>query len=160
MCFARLLLPLVLGISLVGCQQYLRTPEDQARIDEEMREDTPSEETEGMMIKDGEDDLNGDDGSYQAYSPDVLMNGRTNVLFFHAPWCPTCKKADASLTAWYAANTYPRSIYKVDYDTETELKGRYGVVYQHTFVLVDGEGKALTVLPGPTDAQIQELLGA
>lgn len=97
-------------------------------------------------------------GSYGAYSPSVLANGQTKVLFFHAPWCPTCKHADAQLTAWYATHPFPLSTYKVDYDSETELKQRYGVTYQHTFVLVDGQGNALKVMEGPTDAQLQALL--
>lgn len=105
---------------------------------------------QAMMVK----------GSYMAYAPEVLTNGETKVLFFHAPWCPSCKKGDSSLTAWYAAGDYARSVYKVDYDTSNDLKAKYGVTYQHTFVLVDGEGNALKTLLGPTDAQLQALLQA
>ena len=35
-------------------------------------------------------------------------------------------------------------IFRVDYDTEEELKEKYGVTYQHTFVVVDTEGEAVT----------------
>lgn len=33
---------------------------------------------------------------------------------------------------------------KTDYDTYTELKKKYGVTYQHTFVQVDENGNELT----------------
>lgn len=203
---ARLVLPLVLSLTLVGCDALMQPkPVDDAMMrdntmmnddsmmkkddammdgregewtDEEMKAmeaDGHMMEGDGMkkddaMMKDG--GMKNDDSmmkaeetmmkkaSYAAYSPDVLMNGETKVLFFHAAWCPSCKKADASLNAWYAANAYARSTYKVDYDTSADLKTKYGVTYQHTFVLVDGQGNALKTIQGPTDAQLQELLGA
>lgn len=182
--FARFFLPLALGVSLVGCQQYLRTPEDQARIDAEMREEAPTKEPEAMMIKESDPAPTDDatvkeepkqvvdskptpvpeaivqpvDGSYGAYSPSVLANGQKKVLFFHAAWCPVCKHADQQLTAWYSTHPFPISTYIVDYDTETALKQRYGVTYQHTYVLADGQGNALTVIQGPTDEELQDLL--
>ncbi len=183
--FARLLLPIVLTVSLVGCQQYLRTSEDRARIDAEMRDETPPEEPAPVMMIDESDPLANDDamvkeapkptidsmpkpvptevvepvdGSYGAYSPSVLSNGQKKVLFFHAAWCPVCKNANQQLTAWYSTHPFPLSTYKVDYDTETALKQRYGVTYQHTFVLVDGQGNALQTIQGPTDAELQALL--
>ncbi len=97
-------------------------------------------------------------GSYGPYSASVLANGRTKVLFFHAAWCPICRNADTQLTAWYQTHPFPISVYKVDYDTETELKQRYGVTYQHTYVLVDGDGDPLKILEGPTDAELQGML--
>lgn len=99
-------------------------------------------------------------GSYMTYAQGVLEDGKTKVLFFHAAWCPTCKVADTDLTAWYGAHEYANSTYKLDYDTETALRAKYRVVRQHTFVLVDGQGNALKVIEGPTDAQLQTLLQA
>jgi thioredoxin 1 len=34
-------------------------------------------------------------------------------------------------------------VFKTDYDTEKELKKKYGITYQHTFVLVDNEGNSI-----------------
>ena len=51
-------------------------------------------------------------------------------------------------------------MYKVNYDTETSLKSRYGVTYQHTFVLIDGEGNAIQKLQTPSDAELKALIGA
>lgn len=174
----RLLVPLALCVSLAACDAYAPTPNDAATgassaggsvmsdaaaaPDDGMAAETASSSSAPAAMADGGSSAPGarveTAGSYGAYSPSVLRNGQKKVLFFHAAWCPTCKHADAQLTAWYATHPFPLSTYKVDYDTEKELKATYGVTYQHTFVLVDGEGKALKIMEGPTDAQIQALL--
>jgi thiol-disulfide isomerase/thioredoxin len=65
------------------------------------------------------------------------------VLFFHAPWCPTCRAAEKDVLARTADLPAGLVIVKVDYDGATELKQRYGVTRQSTFVQVDGEGREL-----------------
>lgn len=60
------------------------------------------------------------------------------VFFFHAPWCPDCRATDASLTSDGVPDGL--TVVKVDYDTETDLRQKYGITQQHTFVLVDPEG--------------------
>ncbi|OGG26589.1 hypothetical protein A3A64_01570 [Candidatus Gottesmanbacteria bacterium RIFCSPLOWO2_01_FULL_48_11] len=37
---------------------------------------------------------------------------------------------------------------KLNYDTATELKKKYGVTYQHTFVQVDAQGNKVTAWSG------------
>jgi thioredoxin 1 len=97
---------------------------------------------------------------YTAYDSSVLMNGETKVLFFHAAWCPVCRAADVDLQEWFAQNLPTLNVYKVDYDTSTDLKSKYGVTYQHTFVLVDGQGNALKTIQGPSDEALKDLIGA
>jgi thiol-disulfide isomerase/thioredoxin len=97
---------------------------------------------------------------YSLYSEGVLTNGETKVIFFHAEWCPNCRENDTNLVTWYnEANTYSRSVYRVDYDTATALKAQFGVTSQDTFVVVDGDG---TVVDGPytfpTEEQLKALL--
>lgn len=62
------------------------------------------------------------------------------VLFFNAPWCPTCQATVKSLDA--ARTDFPAglTVVTVDYDTSTELKKQYGVTTQHTFVEVSPNG--------------------
>lgn len=85
---------------------------------------------------------------YAAYSPEALAaataNNKKAVIFFHASWCPTCKTASEDFQA--NIDKIPRDviILKADYDTETELKKKYGVVMQDTFVQVDSKGKELS----------------
>nr|HRW20195.1 hypothetical protein [Dermatophilaceae bacterium] len=42
-------------------------------------------------------------------------------------------------------------VVKVDYDSATELRQKYGVTQQHTFVLVDGQGNAVKKWSGAKD---------
>lgn len=63
------------------------------------------------------------------------------VLFFYATWCPKCRALDEDITA----NTVPdgMTIFKVDFDTELELRQRYGVTLQTTIVYVGDDGDVL-----------------
>jgi thiol-disulfide isomerase/thioredoxin len=79
-------------------------------------------------------------GGYEIYEPSKLAyadNGKV-VLFFNAKWCPECRQADKNLKA----SKFPNGllVLSVDYDTYTDLKKKYGVTYQHTFVQVDASG--------------------
>jgi len=92
-------------------------------------------------------------GTFEAYSPEklALAEDGTVVLFFHADWCPSCRGLENDLNAKLSqipANTH---ILKLDYDTETELKKQYGVIRQHTLVVVDADGTELKKLTGLTN---------
>jgi thiol-disulfide isomerase/thioredoxin len=75
------------------------------------------------------------------------------VLFFNASWCSTCKIARDNLTADPAAIPEGLTIVTVDFDEATELKQRYGVTLQHTFVQIDAEGTELAKWSGSTTAE-------
>jgi thiol-disulfide isomerase/thioredoxin len=80
-------------------------------------------------------------GSYSAYSSSAvtaaLAAKKNVVLFFHASWCPSCKEANANFLKETApANT---AVFKVDYDTSKDLKVKYGVTSQHTFVSLNAD---------------------
>lgn len=118
---------------------------------------------EDKMMKDEkmEDDTSAmQKAIYAAFTPAVLTNGETKVLFFHAAWCPVCRTADATLTSWYNAGEPTINTYQLDYDTETVLRAKYGVTNQHTFVLVDGQGNAIQTVQGPSDALLMKMVGA
>lgn len=85
--------------------------------------------------------------SYSKTSYDASAE-KKRVFYFHAAWCPICKVVNEELTE--KADQIPSDIVvlKADYDSETELKKRYGVTYQHTFVQVDAEGKKVTAWNG------------
>lgn len=84
---------------------------------------------------------------YSQASYDAVAS-KKRVLYFHATWCPICKVVNEELTE--KAEQIPSDIVvlRADYDSETELKKKYGVTYQHTFVQVDAEGKKVTAWNG------------
>jgi thioredoxin 1 len=91
--------------------------------------------------------------SYEEYTKDMAMaaKGASVVLFFHAPWCPDCKATDASLTTDGVPDGL--TVVKVDYDSMTELKQKYGITQQHTFVAVDAEGMKQNIWTGTTTGE-------
>ncbi len=89
-------------------------------------------------------------GSFSDYDSAKLANAEKGkvVLFFSASWCPTCQEANKNLNA----STAPEglTLLKVDYDKSTELKQKYGVTYQHTYVQVDKNGNLIKKWSGST----------
>ncbi|MEK7618560.1 MAG: thioredoxin family protein [Patescibacteria group bacterium] len=87
-------------------------------------------------------------GTYVEYSPAALAeaskNGGKAILFFYAPWCPFCKVADAAFTSRTGDIPAGVTVLKTSYDNEKELKTKYGVTYQHTFVQIDAQGNQIT----------------
>lgn len=79
-------------------------------------------------------------GQYTEYSQAKLASSKSeNYLFFHAPWCPQCRAIESSINA---GGHIPDNvtIFKIDYDSNQELRKKYGVTLQTTFVEVDSEG--------------------
>lgn len=75
---------------------------------------------------------------YTDYSPEALKNASWNiVLFFHADWCPTCQAIEKDILSKEVPSGL--TILKVDYDTATDLKKKYNVLTQSSFVQVDNE---------------------
>jgi thioredoxin 1 len=83
--------------------------------------------------------------SYQDYSEGAVKlaqdNDKKSILFFWANWCPFCKKADAAFLADMDRIPEDVVIFKTNYDTEKDLKKKYAISYQHTFVQIDKEGE-------------------
>ena len=67
----------------------------------------------------------------------------TTVVFFYAAWCPNCRATIAELNARWAEVNPDLTVVIADYDKETALKGKFGVTYQDTFVLLDAEGNSV-----------------
>ena len=121
-----------------------------------MKEDDAMMEKDGdAMMKDESAMMGGDammahGGTYEAYDPSKLAYADSGkvVLFFRAGWCPTCKTLDSNIRA--NLNSIPKdvTILDVNYDTETALKQKYGVTYQHTLVQVHSDGSQITKWSG------------
>ena len=100
---------------------------------------------------------------YIAYSQekyDELLGKKPFALFFHAPWCPTCRGMEKAITE--ELTTFPKGakILKADFDSEKALKEKYGITVQSTVVIIDAEGKALKTLAAPDNEELIEELNA
>ncbi len=76
---------------------------------------------------------------YEA-DPAAYADGKV-VLFFHASWCPTCQASEESLNTEGVPDGL--TVVKVDFDTATDLRKKYDVTVQHTYVQIDGDGMGL-----------------
>lgn len=92
-------------------------------------------------------------GEFIKYAEGTLAYAETGdvILFFHADWCSSCRGLESDINANLSAIPDGLSIQKIDYDTATDLKKKYGVVRQHTLVQVDESGNAIKTLTGLTN---------
>ncbi|PIR54213.1 hypothetical protein COU75_02155 [Candidatus Peregrinibacteria bacterium CG10_big_fil_rev_8_21_14_0_10_42_8] len=97
--------------------------------------------------------------TYTTYTNGVIGNGQISVLFFHATWCPACKKNNELLEEWYSSEQFSRSVYKIDFDTATELRKQFGVTGQDTFILIDESGEEIERISFPSQSALRALLG-
>lgn len=83
--------------------------------------------------------FNEDESRYLDYSEERLKKATEDfiVLFFHADWCPTCKAFEEKVfTEFIPENIL---ILKVDFDDNLELKKKYNILTQTSFVIVDNK---------------------
>lgn len=110
--------------------------------------DTDQGKSETVMVQGMAEEGQVAAGNYQDYSAGalaaVVAEGKKPVLFFHANWCPSCRQADKDIKDNLSALPEDVVVLKTDYDTQSELKKKYGITYQHTFVQVDAEGELVT----------------
>lgn len=79
-------------------------------------------------------------GRYASYSEDKVKDASydTSIVFFYAPWCSECQAFKKAIQA----DSVPTGtqILEADYDSSTDLKKKYGVTLQTTFVRVNNNG--------------------
>lgn len=83
----------------------------------------------------------------------ALAGDKTVIYFFAAGWCPNCKAAYANIKKEYKTIPSDTVIIVVNYDTESSLKGKYGVSYQHTYVTIDSSGSKKKIWSGSTTVE-------
>jgi thiol-disulfide isomerase/thioredoxin len=69
------------------------------------------------------------------------------VLFFYADWCPTCRAAMKDIDD-EIDKLGDITIIVVDYDSAKDLRKKYSITYQHTYVRIDADGKTLLIWNG------------
>ena len=95
---------------------------------------------------------------YQA-SKDTYADSKV-VLFFNATWCPDCRAITEALTSDPGKIPAGTTVVSVDYDQHADLRQRYGVTMQHTFVQINSSGdKVRQWASTSTDGLLKELQG-
>ena len=69
------------------------------------------------------------------------------ILFFAADWCPSCQ-ADLKDINANGKRLGKVNVVVVDYDKSAELKAKYGITVQDTFVQIDAMGAKLGIWNG------------
>ena len=74
-----------------------------------------------------------------------ILNGVKNEHGFMDMWKWMKERREKSKDLSENMNRIPKGVVvlKTDYDSEQELTDKYGVTYQHTFVVVDSEGNEI-----------------
>lgn len=80
--------------------------------------------------------------------------GQKHVLFFHAPWCPTCVKWEGKVKENMDNLNANVVIYKADYDSAEDLKAQYEITKQSTVVYINADG---TVAKMEMDPSLENL---
>ncbi len=132
--------------SIVDVSKYtMRTAEEEAH---ELTEDGEYHEEFGET----EAEEAAEHGAYKDYSAETMASeqksGQKVVLFFHATWCPFCRAADSAFQQKLRQIPRGVTVLKIDYDANTNLRQKYGVLFQHTFVQINSQGEKVTLWSG------------
>lgn len=128
---------IILAVLLIGGGVYYFTKEDPTEPAETNNTQTApvTEETPNSPASESSPQP----GAYVDYSDAVIASTEgTKILFFHAPWCPQCRSLETSIKSTDLPDGV--TIIKVDYDTNQNLRQKYGVTIQTTLVRVDDNG--------------------
>jgi thioredoxin 1 len=138
----------IIMILLSACSSTNLAKESQVTNDQVTTKSSSTEES-GVA--------SGDYISYQNYKLEAekYQDSRV-VLFFNASWCSTCKIARDNFEANLKEIPADMAIIVVDFDNSADLRKKYGVTLQHTFVHIDSQENAIKKWSGSTT--ISELI--
>ncbi len=103
-------------------------------------DETPGGETASGGGKPGE--ASAQPGQYVEYTPELVASTPGDkLLFFHASWCSQCQALEDDIEASGVPEGV--TIFKVDYDSNQDLRQKYGVTLQTTMVKVDDDGEKI-----------------
>lgn len=83
-------------------------------------------------------------GRFEEYKESKLSESgySETIIFFYAPWCPECRAFEMAIDEQGVPDGI--QILQLDYDSSDELKAKYGVTLQTTFVKVDKDGELIS----------------
>ncbi len=168
------------AFALVGCAQLVPAPEDssnqmdsqatsQVKAEVSVMEPEPTQVEANVTVEPEVSDATSQPpiqvaNAMPLYEPfsepryEQLSGSQTFALFFHAPWCPTCRQMEQDILTGLADFPEGTVILKADYDTETELKEKYGINSQSIIVVIDENGDAVDTLVAPSNDKLIETI--
>ena len=87
----------------------------------------------------------------------AMQEGKTTLVFFHAPWCPVCKAQEPKVLAHLNGDHKDIVAFKVDYDTNAGLRKEMKVDKQSTLILYRGATEVARLSYKSDAASIDEL---
>ncbi len=136
---------LIFSVFLFGCDSpetlQSETPIQEVNIEQVSTSEPPQLNT--SPSKEPSELASLTSGSYEEYSPErfkELLGSEKFILFFHADWCPTCRALEKEIKE-SLEKLNSRTVLEVNYDTETDLKKKYGITVQSTLVFIDSDGE-------------------
>lgn len=97
-------------------------------------------------------------GQYINYSETAIKEnkGKNKIVFFHADWCINCQGLERNVLAGSIPDDVV--ILKANYDSDTDLKQKYGVTYQTSLVQIDDAGEPLKLWIGTYNTGISDIV--
>ncbi len=152
---------IVIGIFLVGGGVFAYTNNQNDKEEQEKMAMEKKTEDEAMMKKEDAATMEKDkmakegesmekDASMTKHGSYVTLEDYNNdpskyadskkVYFFHASWCPICRGIDEEINADMSKIPAGVTMIKTDFDNSKDLRQKYGVTTQYTFVQIDTNG--------------------
>lgn len=92
-----------------------------------------------------------EDANYKEYTPEILSaaleSGNATLLYFYADWCGTCRAQEPIHEEFFhraEKEKLPLMGIRINVDTNQPLMRKYGINYQHSYVLLDKTGKPVS----------------
>jgi thiol-disulfide isomerase/thioredoxin len=155
---ALIIVVVVLGLAVIGGGVIYANNQNEKKEQEKMAMEKKSE-AEAMMKKDEsvamekendamvKDEAMEKHGSYITladYNANISKyTDSEKVYFFHASWCSICQGIDKEINTDMSKIPAGVTIIKTDFDSSTDLRQKYGVTTQYTFVQVDSNGNEI-----------------
>jgi thiol:disulfide interchange protein len=86
----------------------------------------------------------------------AMAEGKTTLVFFHAPWCPVCRAQEPKVLAHLNGDAKHVVAFRVDYDSNMALRKEMNVQKQSTLILFDGMKETARLSYKSDDASVSE----